>query len=60
MDETPLWFEMPGVITVTHNGEQSIQTTSHDKEGFIVGHVAMADGTNLRPTAELQRDTVEL
>ena len=51
MDETPLWFDMPGDTTVTHTGEQSvpIRTTGHDKGRYTVVLAAMADGRKLKP-----------
>ncbi len=66
MDETPLWFDMPGETTITRTGERSVPicTTGHDKGQFTVVLSAMADGTKLkplvvfkgvRPVAELHR-----
>jgi len=66
MDETPLWFDMPGETTVTHTGQRSVPvcTTGHDKGRYTVVLAAMADGRKLkpyvvfkgvRPKAELQR-----
>jgi len=66
MDETPLWFDMPGETTVTHTGQRSVpvHTTGHDKGRYTVVLAAMADGRKLkpyvvfkgvRPKAELQR-----
>ena len=51
MDETPLWFDMPGDTTITHRGERSvpIRTTGHDKGRFTVVLSAMADGRKLKP-----------
>ncbi len=66
MDETPLWFDMPGETTITRTGERPVPicTTGHDKGRFTVALSAMADGTKLkpfvvfkgvRPVAELHR-----
>lgn len=51
MDETPLWYDMPGETTVTHRGQRSvpIRTTGHDKGRFTVVLSAMADGRKLKP-----------
>ena len=51
MDETPLWFDMPGETTVTHTGERSVpvRTTGHDKARYTVVLAAMADGKKLKP-----------
>ena len=67
MDETPLWFDMPGETTVTHMGDRSVpvRSTGHDKGRFTVVLAAMADGRKLnpfivfkgvRPIAELDRE----
>ena len=64
MDETPLWFDMPGE---THKGDRSVPicTTGHDKGRFMVVLAAMANGRKLppyvvlkgvRPIAELDRE----
>ena len=66
MDETPVWFDMPGETTITHTGQRSVPvcTTGHDKARFTVVLSAMADGRKLkpfvvfkgiRPIAELER-----
>ncbi len=51
MDETPLWFDMPGETTVTHTGDRSVQvhSTGHVKGRFTVVLAAMADGRKLNP-----------
>ena len=62
MDETPVWFDMPGETTITHTGQRSVLvcTTGHDN----VVLSAMAGGRKLkpfvvfkgiRPIAELER-----
>ena len=50
MDETPLWMDMPGGMTVCRAGERtnSIHTTGHDKGRFTVVLAAMADGRKLK------------
>ena len=66
MDETPVWFDMPGETTITNTGQRSVPvcTTGHDKARFTVVLSAMADGRKLkpfvvfkgiRPIAELER-----
>ena len=51
MDETPLWLDMPGDMTITRQGDRTvcIHTTGHDKMRFIVVLSAMADGRKLKP-----------
>lgn len=51
MDETPLWFDMPGETTITHTGERSVpvRTTGHDKGRYTVVLAATADGMKLKP-----------
>jgi hypothetical protein len=38
MDETPVWFEMPGKSTLAERGEKEVRvaTTSHEKEKLTV------------------------
>ena len=45
-DETLLWFDMPGEITVTCAGERSVpfRKTGHDKGRYTLVLSAMADG----------------
>ena len=64
MDETPLWFDMPGEITVTCTGERSVpfRKTGDDKGRYTLVLSAITDGRKLkvfvvfkgvRPMAEL-------
>ena len=55
MDETPVWFEMPGKSTLAECGEKEIRVTStgHEKEKFTITLSAYADGTKLPPLVHL-------
>jgi hypothetical protein len=55
MDETPVWFEMPGKSTLAECGEKEICVTStgHEKEKLTVTLSAYADGTKLPPLVHL-------
>jgi hypothetical protein len=37
MDETPVWFEMPGKSTLAESGEKEVRvaTTGHEKERLL-------------------------
>ncbi len=51
MDETPMFFDMPGVKTVSVIGEKTVfvRTTGHEKTHFTVVVCCLADGTKLAP-----------
>jgi hypothetical protein len=55
MDETPVWFEMPGKSTLAERGEKEVRvaTTGHEKERLTVTLAAYADGTKLPPLVHL-------
>ena len=55
MDETPVWFEMPGKSTLAERGEKEVRvaTTGHEKERITVTLAAYADGTKLPPLVHL-------
>ena len=55
MDETPVWFEMPGKSTLAECGGKEICVTStgHEKEKLTVTLSAYADGTKLPPLVHL-------
>jgi hypothetical protein len=55
MDETPVWFEMPGKSTLAECREKEIRVTStgHEKEKLTVTLSAYADGTKLPPLVHL-------
>jgi len=55
MDETPVWFEMPGKSTLSKAGEKEVRvsSTGHDKEKLTVTLGAYADGTKLAPLVHL-------
>lgn len=55
MDETPVWFEMPGKSTLSECGEKEIRATStgHEKEKLTVTLSTYADGTKLPPLVNL-------
>ncbi|KPP73949.1 hypothetical protein Z043_106927 [Scleropages formosus] len=60
MDETPVWFEMPGKSTLTTKGssEVCVTSTGHKKEKLTVTLAAYADGTKLAPLMRLPGDAV--
>lgn len=51
MDETPVWFDMAGSLTVDSKGTKTVhvRTTSNDKNRFTVVLTCLADGTKLPP-----------
>jgi len=55
MDETLVWFEMPGKSTLSKAGEKEVRvsSTGHDKEKLTVTLGAYADGTKLAPLVHL-------
>ena len=55
MDETPVWFQMPGKSTLAESGEKEVRvaTTGHEKERLTVTLAAYADGTKLPPLVHL-------
>ena len=59
MDETPVWFNMPSVRTVTAQGEKTvtISTTGYKKSPFTVVLSSLADGTKLKPMVIFKRKT---
>jgi len=54
MDETPMFFEMPGVSV---KGEKSVavKTTGNQKNYFTVIHACPADGNKLTPAVLFKR-----
>ena len=60
MDETPMFFDLPGTSTVHAIGEKtvSIKTTGHDKTHFTVILACLADGTKLKPAVVFKRKTM--
>lgn len=60
MDETPIFFYMPEIRTVSHDGENTIfvKTTGHEKIRFTLVLSCMADGTKLKPMAVFRRKTL--
>ena len=57
MDETPVWFDMAGSLTVNPKGEKTvhIRTTGNDKNRFTVVLTCFADGTKLPPVVIFKR-----
>ena len=51
MDETPLWFDMPGETTITCTGQRSVPvcTTGNGKSSYTVVLSVMADSRKLKP-----------
>ena len=60
MDETPMFFDMPGNTTVAMKGEKTInvRTCGADKTHFTVVLCVMADGTKLTPMVVFKRKTL--
>ena len=71
MDETLLWFDMPGASTITHSGERSVpvQTTVWDPykchltdgvrtiiPGGLTGHIQLADVCWNKPLREAYKE----
>ena len=56
MDETAVYFDMPGDSTLHHKGEKTviIRTTGHEKDKVTVILAAMADGRKLLPVVILK------
>ena len=56
MDETAVYFDMPGDSTLHHKGEKTviIRTTGHEKDKITVVLAAMADGRKLPPLVVLK------
>lgn len=52
MDETPVWFDMAGELTVEEVGKRTIhvRTTGNDKNRFTVALTCFADGQKHQPT----------
>lgn len=55
MDETPVWFEMPGKSSLSYAGETEVRvaSTGHEKEKITVTLAAYGDGTKLAPLVHL-------
>jgi len=55
MDETPVWFGMPGKCTLSESGvkEVIVSSTGHEKQRITVTLSAFADGTKLPPLGHL-------
>ena len=51
MDETAIWYDMPGATTVAVKGTNSVPllTTGHEKQHITVCLAAMANGCRLKP-----------
>ncbi|MCG7877729.1 MAG: hypothetical protein N0C90_15530 [Candidatus Thiodiazotropha endolucinida] len=60
MDETPMFFDMPGNRTVDVKGATtvSVKTMGGEKSHFTVILSCMADGTKLRPAVVFKRKTM--
>ena len=60
MDETPMFFYMPGTRTVNKAGEKTVlvRTTGNEKNHFTVVLACMADGTKLPPMVIFKRRTM--
>jgi transposase-like protein len=51
MDETALWFDMPGTTSLEERGHRTVPVkgTGHDKDRFTVVLGARADGSKMHP-----------
>ena len=51
MDETAIWYDMPGATTIAVKGTNSVPllTTGHEKQRITVCLAAMANGCRLKP-----------
>ena len=60
MDETPMFFDLPGNSTVHMIGDKtvSIKTSGHEKTHFTVILACLADGTKLKPAVVFKRKTM--
>lgn len=60
MDETPMYFDMPGNTTIDRVGSKSVsvKTTGHEKQHFTVVLACQADGQKLRPMVIFKRKTM--
>lgn len=60
IDETAVYFDMPGSSTLHHKGEKTIiiRTTGHEKDKVTVILTAMADGRKLPPVVILRTASV--
>ena len=60
MDETPMFFDMPGLRTVSVKGEKtvSVKTTGNEKNHFTVILACTADGNKLTPAVVFKRKTI--
>jgi hypothetical protein len=56
MDETPIWYDMPGNYTIESQGKKTITmaSTGHEKNRVTVMLSALADGTKLKPLVILK------
>ena len=60
MDETPMYFDMPGNRTVNAVGDKSVlvKTTGNEKTHFTAVLACMANGTKLKPTIIFKRKSI--
>lgn len=59
MDETPVYFDLPGNRTVNKRGDKTVfvRTTGHERQRFTVVLACLADGTKLPPMVIFKRKT---
>ena len=57
MDETPMYFDMPGNTTVDKVGSKtvSVKTTGHERQHFTVVLACQANGKKIRPLVIFKR-----
>ena len=60
MDETPMYFDMPGNTSVDFVGNKTIiiKTTGHEKKHLTVVLACLADETKLKPMVIFKRTTM--
>ncbi|MES9884208.1 MAG: hypothetical protein ABW185_25465 [Sedimenticola sp.] len=60
MDETPMYFDMPGNSTVHIKGDKTVavRTSGAEKSHFTVVLSCLADGTKLKPMVIFKRKTM--
>ena len=60
MDETPMYFDMPGNTSVDFVGNKTIiiKTTGHEKQHLTVVLACLADGTKVKPMVIFKRKTM--
>ena len=60
MNETPMYFDMPGNTTVDKVGSKtvSVKTTGHERQHFTVVLACQANGKKIRPLVIFKRKNI--